>query len=88
MTAASGSEATRPIALSAPSVKRRSGRYRIGFSNASMANPWRVALVHSVEFAAARLGRDVHRLSVRHAGDDAAQQVADIEAMIARAWTG
>lgn len=77
-----------PIVLSPPPAKRASGRFRIGFSNASMSNPWRVALVHSVEFAVSRLGSAVHRLTVKHAGDDAVRQARDIDAMVAQGIDG
>lgn len=77
-----------PVELSAPPAWRRNGRYRIGFSNASLSNPWRYALVHSVEFAAARLGRAVDRFTIRHADEDAAQQVADIDDFIAEGVDG
>ncbi|MDB5525011.1 MAG: hypothetical protein JWM58_2774 [Rhizobium sp.] len=77
-----------PIVLSAPLVSRRNGRYRIGFSNASLSNPWRFALVHSVEFAAARLGRAVHKFTIRHANEDAAQQIADIDDLLSEGVDG
>lgn len=79
---------TGPVALSAPPVRHRDGRYRIGFSNASLSNPWRYALVHSAEFAAARLGRAVDRFTVRHANEDGLQQAADIDAFIAEGVDG
>jgi len=79
---------TGPILLSAPPAWRRAGRYRIGFSNASLSNPWRFALVHSVEFAVARLGPAVHKFTIRHANEDAAQQVADIDELIAEGVDG
>lgn len=74
--------AREPIALAAPLPRRHNGRYRIGFSNASMGNAWRVALVHAIERATARFGDSIGRLVVRHAGDDAAKQVADLNALI------
>ena len=61
---------TLPIALTPPCPRHRRGRLRIGFSNASMDNPWRVALVHSIEYAAANIGDRIEWLAVRHAGDD------------------
>jgi ribose transport system substrate-binding protein len=79
-------EASEPglIALSRPHVARRSGRFRIGFSNASMNNAWRVALVHGIEYAAANLEDSIERLIVLHAQDDPSQQEADIDRMIAQ----
>lgn len=74
--------------LTAP-IRIGSGkRMRIGFSNASMDNPWRVALVHGVETAAANLGERVDWLSIRQAGDDAAQQARDIEDLLAAGASG
>lgn len=73
--------ATEPLSLSKLAVIPRKGRYRIGFSNASMDNPWRVALVHSVEYAAANLSEHIEWLLVRHADDDPERQAADIEAL-------
>ena len=71
------------VALSKPNILRRATRFRIGFSNASMDNLWRVALVHTIEYAAASLDERIERLTVLHAHDDAHQQEADIERMIA-----
>ena len=76
------------IALTRPGISRHSARPRIGFSNASMDNPWRVALVHGVEYAASKLGDSIERLTVLHAGDDAHQQEADIERMLAQGLDG
>ena len=80
---AAEAEETGVVALSCPQVRRRSGRFRIGFSNASMSNLWRVALVHGIEYAAASLEESIGRLIVLHANDDPQQQAADIENMIA-----
>ncbi|QMV03275.1 substrate-binding domain-containing protein [Devosia sp. D6-9] len=71
-----------PLVLSPPVQRRRSRRLRIGFSNTSMGNPWRVALVHSIEHAAANLGDEIEWLRVRHAGGSRKQQVADIQALV------
>ena len=72
-----------PIALTAPLRRRSSRRLRIGFANASMDNPWRVALVHSIEHAVASLGDSMGRLTIRHANDDGKQQALDIDALVA-----
>jgi ABC-type sugar transport system substrate-binding protein len=80
--------ATGLIGLSRPRSARRAARFRIGFSNASMNNLWRVALVHGVEYAAAHLGDRIERLTILHAGDDARQQQADIAEMIASGVDG
>src|SRR5271167_3875120 len=70
------------VALSRAITPRRPARFRIGFSNASMDNSWRVALVHGIEHAAAAFGDGIERLTVIHAKDDPRQQEADIRAMI------
>ncbi len=76
------------IALSRPMAACRSGCFRIGFSNASMNNPWRVALVHGVEYAASHLRDRIERLTVLHAEDEAGRQQADIERMVAQGVDG
>ena len=76
------------VPLSRPSFARRSGRFRIGFSNASMNNSWRVALVHGIEYAAANLDDSIEQLTVLHAQDDARRQEADIARMIAQGVDG
>jgi ribose transport system substrate-binding protein len=63
-----------------PSPRRR---FRIGFSAAATDNPWRVALVHSVEHAAARCGDALQSLVVTNAEGSAIRQIADIEQMAA-----
>lgn len=72
-----------PIILTPPLSRPNRQRLRIGFANASMDNPWRVALVHSVEHAVATLGASLGGFSIRHAGDDGVQQANDIDALIA-----
>lgn len=85
--AASGAD-NEPIPLTPPRPRHRRGRFRIGFSNASMDNPWRVALVHSIEYAAASIGDRIEWLAVRHAGDDPARQIEDIDALLAAGVDG
>lgn len=70
-----------PIVLSRPNVRRRSRRFRIGFANASLDNPWRVALMHAVEHGAAALGSRVERVDIRTAAYDAQRQAEDIAAL-------
>lgn len=81
-------EASGPVILSAPHVSSGNRPLRIGFSNTSLSNPWRIALVHSIEYGAARLGKAVERLSVRNAGDDAAQQCLHIEELLSEGVDG
>jgi ribose transport system substrate-binding protein len=76
------------VALTRPAPRSRQGRFRIGFSNASMNNPWRVALVHGIETAAANLEDSIERLTVVDARDDAQRQQADIERMVAEGVDG
>jgi ribose transport system substrate-binding protein len=76
------------VALSRPIARLRRGRFKIGFSNASMNNAWRTALVHGIEYAAAGLDDCISRLTVLHAGDDAGQQEADIEKLIGQRVDG
>ena len=66
------------IALSRPSIRRANRRFRIGFANASLDNPWRVALMHAVEHGASALGTRVERVDIRTANYDAARQADDI----------
>jgi len=61
---------------------RRAPRYKIGFANAAIDSPWRTALVHSVEYGAVKHRRWISALSVRHAAHSAAQQSADIQALL------
>ncbi len=75
--------ANEPIALSRPRQRRSQRRgFRIGFSNISLDNPWRVTLVHSVERAAARLDGRIARFQVRHADNSAEAQAADIGELV------
>lgn len=57
-------------------------RLRIGFANASTGNPWRIALVHSIEAAASSHGAELGRLDIRHAEGSAERQAAQIHALI------
>ncbi|HEY1864447.1 MAG TPA: substrate-binding domain-containing protein [Roseiarcus sp.] len=67
---------------------RRTPKFRLGFSNASIDNAWRTALVHSVEYGAVRYESLVSFFSVRHARLDAQQQTRDIEALLASGIDG
>lgn len=81
-------EAKAPIALSKPGLRRGNRKFRIGFANASLDNPWRVALMHAVEHGAAALGERVERLEIRTANYDAARQADDIAALAASGVDG
>jgi len=67
-----------PPALSKPTIMPRRKRFRIGFSNGATDNPWQVALVHSIEFAASRLRDVLECVTVVHANGDAEKQTEDI----------
>jgi ribose transport system substrate-binding protein len=67
---------------------RRTPKFRLGFSNASIDNAWRTALVHSVEYGAVRYRSLVSSFSVRHARLDAQRQTRDIEALLASGIDG
>lgn len=67
---------------------RRTPKFRLGFSNASIDNAWRTALVHSVEYGAVRYESLVSSFSVRHARLDAQRQTRDIEALLASGIDG
>lgn len=69
-----------PLTLSRPALNSRPAkRLHIGFANASLDNPWRVALVHSVEHAASSFADVIARFDVRDADNNAQQQAADIQ---------
>lgn len=70
--------ACKPPPLAKPAVATRKKRFRIGFSNGAMDNPWQVALVHSIEFAASRLRDVLECVTVVHAHGDAEKQEDDI----------
>jgi ABC-type sugar transport system substrate-binding protein len=61
---------------------RRAPKFRIGFANAAIDSPWRTALVHSVEYAAAKHRGWISALRVRHADQCAVRQAADIEKLL------
>ena len=60
------------------------GPYTIGFSNASISNPWRVAMLHGIEAAAERHADQLERFIITDAGDDPSTQAADIQDLIAQ----
>jgi len=74
--------------VQSPAVPWRRPKYRLAFSNAAIDSPWRVALVHSVEYAAVKYRPLISSLAIRHAGQDARRQAADIEAFIAAGIDG
>lgn len=62
----------------------KEGPYVIGFSNASISNPWRVAMLHGIEAAAERHKDKLKRFIITDANDDPSKQTADIQNLIAQ----
>lgn len=56
----------------------------IGFSNASISNPWRVAMLHGIEAAAERNAEKLERFIITDANDDPSKQAADVQDLIAQ----
>ncbi len=63
---------------------KKDGPYVIGFSNASISNPWRVAMLHGIEAAAERNAEKIERFIITDANDDPSKQAADIQDLIAQ----
>ncbi len=63
---------------------KKAGPYTIGFSNASLSNPWRVAFMHGIEAAAERNQSKIKRLIVTDANDDPTKQIADIQDLMSQ----
>jgi len=61
---------------------KKEGPYTIGFSNASISNPWRVAMLHGIEAAAERHKGELKRLIITDANDSPSKQAADIQDLI------
>jgi ribose transport system substrate-binding protein len=58
--------------------------YVIGFSNASISNPWRVALLHSIEAEAAKHKAEISKFIITDANDNPTKQIADIQDLMQR----
>jgi ribose transport system substrate-binding protein len=58
---------------------KKDGPYVIGFSNASISNIWRVALLHSLQYHAFLHKDEIEQVIITDANDDPAKQVADIQ---------
>jgi ribose transport system substrate-binding protein len=63
---------------------KKDGPYTIGFSNASISNPWRVAMLHGIEAAAERNKGKLKRFIITDANDDPSKQAADVQDLIAQ----
>jgi len=66
-----------------PVTKPRTGPFRIGLSNISVVNTWRVQMVEEAKYEASR-HKEIKDFLVMDAGDSASKQVADIEDLLAR----
>ena len=63
---------------------KKDGPYVIGFSNASLSNPWRVAMLHGIEAAAERNQDKLERFIITDANDNPSKQAADIQDLLAQ----
>lgn len=63
---------------------KKEGPYTIGFSNASISNPWRVAMLHGIEAAAERHADKLKRFIITDANDDPSKQAADVQDLISQ----
>lgn len=63
---------------------KKDGPYVVGFSNASISNPWRVAMLHGIEAAAERNKDKLERFIITDANDDPSKQAADIQDLVAQ----
>ena len=66
------------------SAYKKAGPYVIGFSNASVSNPWRVAMLHGIEAAAERHADKLERFIITDANDEPSKQAADVQDLIAQ----
>ena len=63
-------------------------RVRLGFINAELDNPWRFALVHSVEQAAAQFYDEITELRICHSGGDPHLQAGQILEFASQGFDG
>ena len=63
---------------------KKKGPYTIGFSNAGLSNPWRVAFVHGIEKAAEKHRRQLKKFIITHANDNPTKQISDIQGLISQ----
>ncbi len=68
-------------AFAAPPPLEKKDKYKVGFSQVEMNNPWRTAQTASMQDEAAKLG---HELVYTDAGGSEAKQIADVDSMIAQ----
>ncbi|MBC6439172.1 MAG: substrate-binding domain-containing protein [Rhodospirillales bacterium] len=72
------------MSITDASEYKKEGPYTIGFSNASISNPWRVAMLHGIEAAAERNADRLKRFIITDANDDPSKQAADVQDLIAQ----
>lgn len=68
-------------ALAAPPPLEKKAKYKVGFSQVEMNNPWRTAQTASMQAEAEELG---HELVYTDAGGSEAKQISDVDSMIAQ----
>ncbi len=68
-------------ALAAPPPLEKKDKYKVGFSQVEMNNPWRTAQTASMQDEAQKLG---HELVYTEAGGSEAKQISDVDSMIAQ----
>ncbi|MEE9455382.1 MAG: substrate-binding domain-containing protein [Paracoccaceae bacterium] len=61
---------------------QKPGPHRIGFSNASLSNVWRRAMMQSVKYARYLRERQHLKITFRHAQDDPAVQISQIKELV------
>ena len=72
------------VAIYDAAEHKKDGPYVIGFSNAGLSNPWRVAMLHGIEAAAERNKDKLKRFIITDANDNPSKQAADIQDLIAQ----
>ena len=72
------------VAIYDAAEHKKDGPYVIGFSNAGLSNPWRVAMLHGIEAAAERSRDKLQRFIITDANDSPSKQAADIQDLIAQ----
>ncbi len=63
---------------------KKKGPYTVGFSNAGLSNPWRVAFLHGIEKAAERHSIHLKKLIITDANDNPSKQISDIQNLISQ----
>ncbi|MDE0704798.1 MAG: substrate-binding domain-containing protein [Rhodospirillaceae bacterium] len=72
------------VAIYDAAKHKKNGPYVVGFSNAGLSNPWRVAMLHGIEAAAERNKAKLKRFIITDANDNPSKQAADIQDLIAQ----